>query len=388
MSCKKLLTFKKISVVLTNLLIVIICSPCNCFALCEPGDSYDNPIIINSLADLETLAQDVNEGKSYKGKYITLDNDIVIGNDTEKNNLPVFWESIGNSNLNSIFDGTFDGNGHTIKCNICGFSNNSTNSLFGSIGENGNIKNLNVNGKIITNNNNPTSAICHLNYGTISNCTTEVSLISSGATSSIAFKNYGTIKSCLAFGNFSTNDEYCSGIVIKNHGLIKNCSVNINFQNVKKIDNSKIAGIAIFNSDNINNCIVVSNIDNKFMNFNSKTLDTSLLIENAAAGICYLNDGKINDCSYIGDLNSLASAGISVINNNYISDCSISANIKGFIGSGIAAINKKNGEIKDCYCIANVYSSHLPGNIVAINESNSNFDNCVFEIKIIDSFNI
>ncbi len=379
MSCKKLLTLKKMSFVLTSLLILIVFSPCNCFAFCEPGDSYDNPIVIDSLADLEILAQDVNEGKSYQDKYIILDNDIAIGNDNE----PVFWESIGNSNLDSNFDGTFDGNGHNIKCNICGFSTNSTNSLFGIIGENGSIKNLNVSGKIATNNDNAVASICHLNYGTINNCTTDTTLVSSGPASSIAFKNYGKINDCLTLCKLLTDNEYCAGITIKNNGLIKNCSVNVNFQNIKKTNNSKIAGITIFNNDNINNCIVVTNIENSYENLNSKDLDTSFLIENTAAGICYINNGKINDCSFIGDISSIVSAGIAGINNSFISDCNVSSNIKGFIASGISAISKENGEIKNCYCIANVYSSYLSGNIIALNENNSNPDNCVYEIKII-----
>lgn len=290
MSSIKARNIIKWSTISMILLVLIIFFKINCLACCEPGDSLDNPIIVDSTADLESIAQDVNEGNSYTGKYFILTKDIVIENNDNGKSLPTIWQSIGN--INTTFDGTFNGNGHFIKCNINDFSNNSTNSLFGTIGKNGNIQNLNITGVINSNNSNSTSILCYTNYGNIENCTTNVNVTALGPLSSIAYENQGTIENCHIYGNLSNKSDFCSAGVIKNNGIIKKCSINATLKNSENTKNSNISGISIYNNNKIEDCIVLSNIkdilSHKYINHN----------KSASLGICCFNNGKVNNCDY------------------------------------------------------------------------------------------
>ncbi len=286
LNAKNIIKWSTISI---SLLVLIIAFKCSCFACCEPGDSFDNPIIVDSTADLESIAEDVNEGNNYTGKFFILTKDIVIENNDNGKSLPTKWQSIGS--INTAFDGTFNGNGHFIKCNINDFSTNSTNSLFGTIGKNGNIQNLNVTGVINSTSASSTSILCYTNYGNIENCTTNVNVTALGPLSSIAYENHGTIESCHIHGHLSNEGDLCSAGVIKNNGIIRKCSINAILKNSANANNSNISGISIYNNNKIEDCVVLSNIkdifSNKHINHKNETL-----------GICCFNNGKINNCDY------------------------------------------------------------------------------------------
>ena len=69
-----------------------------------------DPYQISNGAELAYLAQQVNAGESYSDKYFTLTNDIDLGSKE--------WTPIGNENESwdgYKFEGTFDGDGHTIR---------------------------------------------------------------------------------------------------------------------------------------------------------------------------------------------------------------------------------------------------------------------------------
>lgn len=69
------------------------------------GDGTDsNPYLISSVADLQTLATDVNSGTSYSGQYFQLTQNLDLSGED--------WTPIGNSSYS--FQGTFDGGFHTI----------------------------------------------------------------------------------------------------------------------------------------------------------------------------------------------------------------------------------------------------------------------------------
>lgn len=94
--------------------------------------SITKGIVIDTVEELENLAQAVNSGTTYKGKTIVLTADIDLKNKE--------WTPIGNKTNN--FQGTFDGNGHTIS-NLKITGNKDDVGLFGytTVGE---IKNLTV----------------------------------------------------------------------------------------------------------------------------------------------------------------------------------------------------------------------------------------------------
>ena len=72
----------------------------------QGGDGTEsNPYQISSPSQLAYLAQQINSGANYKGKYFSLTRDIDLNN--------IEWTPIGNGNFS--FQGDFNGNGHTIK---------------------------------------------------------------------------------------------------------------------------------------------------------------------------------------------------------------------------------------------------------------------------------
>ncbi|WP_373128347.1 Ig-like domain-containing protein [Dielma fastidiosa] len=100
------------------------------------GNTYH----ITSGAELRWIAEQCNNGNTFAGKTIVLDNSIDLGG---KNATPAEWTAIG-SGGSSYFSGIFDGQGFTIS-NIYAASdkNQEFKSLFGWI-VSGTIKNLKV----------------------------------------------------------------------------------------------------------------------------------------------------------------------------------------------------------------------------------------------------
>lgn len=70
------------------------------------GDSEATPILIENAAQLAYLAEQVNGGNTYQGKYFKLAKDIALANKP--------WTPIGAEVFQKEFKGNFDGGGHTI----------------------------------------------------------------------------------------------------------------------------------------------------------------------------------------------------------------------------------------------------------------------------------
>lgn len=137
------------------------------------GDgSKDNPYQISNGAELAYLAQQVNSEKiDSEDTFITLTNNIDLNNKA--------WTPIGNSD--SVFAGTFDGDGHTISglyIDLTGSYNTKTRNmyqgLFGYV-EDGMVQNLIVTGSVAVGNNSSTDVyyiggIVGSNDGSVRNC--------------------------------------------------------------------------------------------------------------------------------------------------------------------------------------------------------------------------
>ena len=110
-----------------------------CLVFMMPAAAYSGdgtetaPYLIQSLANLEQLATDVNGGTTYSGKYFKLTTDIDLNNGE--------WTPIGTAS--NPFKGSFDGDYHTIS-NLQITGSNSYVGLFGYT-TNGEIKNLIIN---------------------------------------------------------------------------------------------------------------------------------------------------------------------------------------------------------------------------------------------------
>lgn len=174
-------------------------------ALTIPGDTSSNPILTDSMDDIESLVQDVKDGETFEGKFFKLQKDIYLTRDGKKNGDSISWESIGfigadannNSSLENArpFKGTLDGNYKTLYIN---FENppegtSKDTAIFGFIGEGGTVKHLNIAGKLAKKNkeDRPT-IICGTNLGLIEKCT--VRLDDNAVT--LVQENKGIVKKC------------------------------------------------------------------------------------------------------------------------------------------------------------------------------------------------
>ena len=124
------------------------------------GTSENDPYLIKFASQLVKLSNYVNGGNKCTGLFIKLDNDIDMNG--------VAFDGIG-SRLN-YFEGTFDGDGHTISNVTIDRSNDSdVVGFFGHISE-GTVKNLIIDGASITGKNYVGGIIGYLYKTTISNC--------------------------------------------------------------------------------------------------------------------------------------------------------------------------------------------------------------------------
>ena len=162
-----------------------------------------DPYIITSEAELTELATAVNAGTDQTGVYYRLGNDIVLSSTT----------SIGDYSGGTAkrFNGVFDGNNFTIS----GVSITSGNyaGLFGHIGADGVVRNLNVVGSVSSSNN--AGGICGRNNGLLENCTfsgTVTGTTSGKQIGGIAAANGGTIRNCKTIAGASNYVQGSAGV--------------------------------------------------------------------------------------------------------------------------------------------------------------------------------
>ncbi len=129
-------------------------------------------------------------------------------------------------NINAMFNGTFDGNGHKIT----GLTlSNGDGGLFRYIGTAGEVKNVVVeNPNVLFSDN--AAVMCYYNYGSMENCTVRNANITADTGAIIGgmvSRNFGTIeKSCVQGGSLTANSQTANGhagFVGNNFGVIRQC---------------------------------------------------------------------------------------------------------------------------------------------------------------------
>ena len=139
------------------------------------------------------------------------------------------WTPLGTES----YEGSFDGNGHTIRINISGATNNYQ-GLFASIASGGRVHNLHVSGNIQCSTSRLVGGIAGENNGTISNCWVSADVSSNWRESwsaytakvgGIAGENNGTVEYCCMTGNVANNDADVGGLVGDNSGAtVSHCT--------------------------------------------------------------------------------------------------------------------------------------------------------------------
>ena len=181
-----------------------------------------DPYIISTAADFAAMANNCNADHKGTGEYFKMTNDIDFGgSEASPTQLPAIGKD-GNAQITKIaygFDGTFDGDGHTISGIYHTENGNNAegkyNALFGCIDKNGVVKNI-----VFSENNHITSynyvgSIASLNMGTIENCSNYADItatnFAAGGICGFMVNGNGTVKDCHNYGNV-TAMTYASGI--------------------------------------------------------------------------------------------------------------------------------------------------------------------------------
>lgn len=167
-----------------------------------PGSgTADDPYLITSVDTWNYLADQVNNGTTYSGKYFRLTNDISV-----------------TTMVTATFSGTFDGGGHTLTFNYTATGDNA--APFAYI-TGATIKNLRVAGTINTGYKFAAGIVAISNGGTITNCRSSVTIASStsgdgthGGLVADSFQGKLDINNCLFDGKLlGTTTTSCGGIV-------------------------------------------------------------------------------------------------------------------------------------------------------------------------------
>lgn len=190
----------------------------------ESGDGGpDNPYRIASAEQFKLLADNVNGGSDYEGKYFELTEDIDLGG-SEGNQ----WTPIGSGG--TYFKGTFDGGGHKITGLYINKPDDNYQALFRNVVV-GVVKNLGVEGSVTALNNVGGIAASISARSTIDGCYSNVRIIStredsvstSGGIAGTVW-NGCVIKNCYNIGDVSGSADRIGGIVGFNYaGEIQNC---------------------------------------------------------------------------------------------------------------------------------------------------------------------
>ena len=179
------------------------------------GYSYDSDTRTYSVYTPDGLTEWAKAAQNDPSLNCTLTADIdLTGKD---------WTPIGESRG---YTGTFDGQGHSITG--LAITTNSTGGenavLFGSVGSNGTVKNLQLKDvNCDVQQNGVAGGIANSNYGTITACSVTGEIkANNGAAGGIAVINFGTITACWFDGNLTTSYDN-GGIAAYNYSTITAC---------------------------------------------------------------------------------------------------------------------------------------------------------------------
>ena len=159
----------------------------------------ESPYLIATNNEMYKIAGEMPDD-GYEGVYFRLEAD-----------LPDFQTSTVIGVESKPFNGTFDGNGHSININLSA-ADEFYSGLFGVVGNDGKVMNLTLDGSI--NGKDTMGGIAGMNYGTIENCIfhgrVEYTKRIPNAGGIVGYNN-GTVKNCLSTGNIESN-VYAGGI--------------------------------------------------------------------------------------------------------------------------------------------------------------------------------
>lgn len=328
----------------------------------EPGwqgaGTENDPYQISTLTDLAALRDAVNGGNNQNGTYFKMTANIDLGGEENP------WESIGKGGKS--FTGTFDGAGHTIS----GLYLNSSSigradrgaGLFTSVGQDGSVKNLTVEGEI-----NPTglerSSIGGVvgvnNGGTISSCTGSVDItgsVDSNVGGIVGSSESGTIENCCNTGSINV-----TGSVDSNVGGIVGLAGNPNGRVTVTVENCENTGkVTVGGKGLIGGIVGRANGGSTVSNCrNSGDISVNKEGNSITGGIVGDNYGAISRCNNTGAVSADGATG-------------------GVAGQNVCSQSGPNSIVENCYNTGAVSGSGDVGGVVG---HNNNSEKYVSKIK-------
>ena len=302
----------------------------------------DNTFHISTQEQLAGLAELVNNGNSFAGKIIQLDNDIALNADNLYSSEDVYFESnkpdfsgtfsvptISSSailwtpvgTLTNTFNGTFDGDGHTISGLYTDVSK-SYQGLFGAVGTGGCVENVTVSG-VVAGNQYVGGIAGYSSGATIQNAINDAVIYASGGASAGGggTSKAGQVGGIIGIGTgTSANPVIVTGCINNGTVTAPNCNKG-----------GRAGGIVgIFDSS----------------------------ADYATVSEC-TNNGNINSYQYVGGI-----VGGQFASHVYIKSCYNTGSVTG-ASSGSAyvggIVGVCCGPIENCYNVGNIYSTATSG---------------------------
>lgn len=282
------------------------------------GKAETNPILINNCAQLAYLAQKVNAGERFSGKFFKLMDDINLAGYS--------WTPIGVGNLaeSSHFSGDFDGDGHEIMGLKVDNQRSPFLGLFGTI-SGATVKNLKISSAEISSQGDYGAILCGIASGS-------------------------TISGCTVSGNVKNIERYAGGVVgqLIGKSVMENCTADVKLNG--KLYVGGLCGF-IYES-NILECTVMA----------GSTMGVSV-------------DGNTTEYPCVGGL-----VGFIQGSNSTIKKCITYATVSGLgkVGGAFGHIEAAGGhKISDCTVLGDVAVSVVPDFITDAYQGIGGFAGCL-----------
>ena len=383
---------------------------------------------ITNVDELYWYAQYINgtiSGITDKTKNAILMNDITVNSNvlnadgtlSDAHTSFTEWTPIGISSSN--YDGTFDGNHHTISGLYVNAPGTSYVGFFGYIIGGGTIKNLTIADSYFKGNNyvggvcgytsgavsgcsysgavtgiECTGGICGQSQGTVSGCTNRGKVTGNNKFGGICgYAFYGTVSGCINYGAVN-GSGYVGGIC--GYALYGEVSGCINYGAVN--GTSYVGGVCGVNSNTVSGCTNTGAVTGSSTSYYvggvcgycesgstvSGCTNTGAVEGIIAGGICGNNKGTISNCVNTGSITggNQPVGGICGDNNGTISNCANSGGITGSsIVGGICGDN--NSTVNGCYSIGTITSTGpYIGGVCGDNSGTTQLSNCYYNIEI------
>ena len=259
------------------------------------GDGAENPYQISNAAELYWFAGLVNGTlvgvKKDASANAILTKNIIVNEyvlDAKKDLLSgrdfIEWEPIGTASWKT-YTGTFNGQGHTIFGLYFYNPDASYVGLFGHIGANGKISNVEVLDSYFKFKEKG-GGICGENYGELQNCSNSSTVIGDRKAGGVCGMNYigGTVINCQNRGSVRVTEDYVGGVCGYNNSgtSIINC-----FNEGTVEGKNYVGGVCGYNySGIINSC------------YNSANVYVSGAV-NYVGSVCGFSIGEVTNCYYL-----------------------------------------------------------------------------------------